>query len=402
MEKIDITNKPAALLIIWKIAGKVRRRLWRILSRFLLGRSAGNVLTSSIHSIRACCCRTPMAEHLENAVLLSPAQCVDYQFPSHFPGYFRRQKAFDRWWMYLLKDIVVSPESGLGWILKGPILQESVGSLYRLLGWGRCLHYPLLPTGKLQTQNPVVVMPSTGYFHWLLENLPGVISAFNHFDNVQLLLPRNPPSYILEAADWILENHGKSKSCFICDHPVRCSRVVQPQVGAFSGFVYPDAIAGLRSEFLSSTDDDLDENLGKENLIYVSRRKTPKRIISNEAALEEAMREYGFTIVYSEELSFRKQVKLFSHASWIVGPHGAGLSNLVWAKKGIGLLEIFPNNIFNDCFARLAVSLGFKYDYIRCDLDPKNVNRVAVDQVVKNLRSMMDGNCAAHADESCC
>ncbi len=69
----------------------------------------------------------------------------------------------------------------------------------------------------------------------------------------------------------------------------------------------------------------------------------------------------------NRNLSFVKQIELFSQARTIVAPHGAGLSNMVWASGGLQVLEIFPSGYFNDCYARLSVQLGFGYDYITCD-----------------------------------
>ena len=65
-------------------------------------------------------------------------------------------------------------------------------------------------------------------------------------------------------------------------------------------------------------------------------------------------------------MNFHDQINLFSNARIIIGPHGAGLSNMIWASLPCEIIEIFPHNFFNDCYARLAKSLGFGYEYVLC------------------------------------
>ena len=61
--------------------------------------------------------------------------------------------------------------------------------------------------------------------------------------------------------------------------------------------------------------------------IYVSRRKS-SRGPSNELEVENELRALGFEILFPEELSFAQQVFVFSNASFLIGPHGAGLTNI--------------------------------------------------------------------------
>ena len=60
----------------------------------------------------------------------------------------------------------------------------------------------------------------------------------------------------------------------------------------------------------------------------------------DEAAFEPIAVEYGFRRERLERLSFQQQINLFSQAEVIVGPHGSGLANLVFAPKTAKVLEL--------------------------------------------------------------
>jgi capsular polysaccharide biosynthesis protein len=62
----------------------------------------------------------------------------------------------------------------------------------------------------------------------------------------------------------------------------------------------------------------------------------------NEDALRDFLQREGFTVVIPGELPFADQVKLFAQAGVIVGIHGAGLTNLLWAPPGCTVIELAP------------------------------------------------------------
>jgi len=74
--------------------------------------------------------------------------------------------------------------------------------------------------------------------------------------------------------------------------------------------------------------------------IFISRSKAQYRRISNEAALIDFLSSKGFVTVYLEDLSVYDQAALFSNADVIVGPHGAGFTNLIFCKPGTRIIEI--------------------------------------------------------------
>jgi capsular polysaccharide biosynthesis protein len=45
----------------------------------------------------------------------------------------------------------------------------------------------------------------------------------------------------------------------------------------------------------------------------------------------------------------------------IIGPHGGGLSNIVFCEEGASVYELFSDHYVNPCFNRLAQSAALDY-----------------------------------------
>ncbi len=98
--------------------------------------------------------------------------------------------------------------------------------------------------------------------------------------------------------------------------------------------------------------------------IFISRRQAPSRRLVDEAELLERLRPLGVEAVVMEELSFDEQVDLMNDASLIVGPHGAGLTNMVACHPGTGVVEIADPSFPNPNFYALASALDHRYSIV--------------------------------------
>jgi capsular polysaccharide biosynthesis protein len=98
--------------------------------------------------------------------------------------------------------------------------------------------------------------------------------------------------------------------------------------------------------------------------LYVNRNDARKRRLLNEAELWPLFAAKGFESVSAARLSFREQVALFSKAESIAGPHGAGLSHILFAP-GVKMLEIFPaDKAFDIDYFYLTKAGGGTYDAV--------------------------------------
>ena len=79
-------------------------------------------------------------------------------------------------------------------------------------------------------------------------------------------------------------------------------------------------------------------------------------------------------------MSYIEQVKLFAQAKIIVAPHGAGLTNLIFANNTI-ILELFGAYVGRE-FANLARGMGFKYGCLACPSPSGEMRQKDGDMVV--------------------
>jgi len=96
--------------------------------------------------------------------------------------------------------------------------------------------------------------------------------------------------------------------------------------------------------------------LGKR--IYITRRDATKRQVGNEDEVMRALADRGFTVVCPGELPWPEQIAAFAHADWIVGPHGASFTNILFARPESQLVELFPAEENLWYFQRMAESVG--------------------------------------------
>lgn len=74
---------------------------------------------------------------------------------------------------------------------------------------------------------------------------------------------------------------------------------------------------------------------------------------------------YGFDCIQTDNMSLPEQIKLFSNTRWLIGFHGAGLTNMIFRKdKEMSVLEIFPKNKVPLHYWHLTIDFGFNYSFL--------------------------------------
>jgi len=107
--------------------------------------------------------------------------------------------------------------------------------------------------------------------------------------------------------------------------------------------------------------------------LYVTRGSTPHtRRYVEEPDLWPRLEERGFARLDPGTVSVQEQIDHFAAADTIVAPHGAALANLVFARPGARLLELFAPDYVNPCYWAIAVAAGVDYRYLVAgDPDPR-------------------------------
>ena len=97
----------------------------------------------------------------------------------------------------------------------------------------------------------------------------------------------------------------------------------------------------------------------ERNRIYISRNC--RRRIKNEDELIRLLVRYNFRIIEDKPRSIAEQCTLYKNAEFIIGPHGASFTNLIWCEPGTHLLELFTARYAPNYFQYLAELLDLRY-----------------------------------------
>jgi capsular polysaccharide biosynthesis protein len=104
----------------------------------------------------------------------------------------------------------------------------------------------------------------------------------------------------------------------------------------------------------------------QDRRLYITRGDRPNtRRFVREAALWPELERRGFERVDPGTLSVQEQIDLFHGADVIVGPHGAGLTNLVFCQPGARILELFAADYVHLGLWNITHSIeGVTYRYL--------------------------------------
>jgi hypothetical protein len=113
--------------------------------------------------------------------------------------------------------------------------------------------------------------------------------------------------------------------------------------------------------------------------VYISRRDATYRRLVNEHELLTHLSRLGVISYHLSELSFADQISLFASARIIIGIHGAGLANLVFAQKSAVVFELFSANYHPTIFPQISRRIGIRHESIHCDPSGSRENALQSD-----------------------
>ncbi len=212
---------------------------------------------------------------------------------------------------------------------------------------------------------------SKNYCHFLWEFLSKVIELKTATPDATLILPK---SYL--KIDFMMKclaafgfgsrnikiipkkSHLRVKNLSF----IPCINIATPGYYDFLKF------AEVRKTLISHYQQDLKTNFGER--IYISRsdpKKNTARRVSNEIELVAMLAKYGFKTVYMEDFSFLEQLSISSFAKYVIAPHGAGITNVMFIKEGGCLLEMVNHQWGKTCFAEMCERINVDYHKFGCE-----------------------------------
>lgn len=197
------------------------------------------------------------------------------------------------------------------------------------------------------------------YAHWLFDSLPRLSAHVCPKTHPKLLLGKNPPAFQLQSLALL----GWQQEDLISPEIelLRCRRLTVHMASEVSGVPHPGCIRNIRERLIKGALELLPNKGAKR--IYISRQKNRRRIV-NQSEIEPILREFGFEEVFCEEISFDEQVRMFSEAEVIFGPHGAGTINAMFAPEGAALIEAYNPQVWDHAAHRVASICGVRHFHL--------------------------------------
>jgi hypothetical protein len=281
----------------------------------------------------------------------------------------------------------------------GRLTPMYVGSRYTIL------RYAVSPTRRYRntTQFEYVfplISPDPSYYHWMVEFLPKVrlLKKYQMMTgrNPIILIESNPRDFIVESLEFfgVSSKHihtwnsefASVEKLIITTHRPHGFNYDRP-----SGSNYNPCIRDLQwlrtqaqstlSEYECATDD--------EKRLYISRQSASRgRRVLNFDILTQILDEYGFGIHKLEEYSFDEQIRLCAGADIIMGPHGAGLLNTIFADDPT-MIELFPESVIKPHFYFLSEMLDIEYRSCVTEAEGNNLV-VDTDEMKEIISSSID------------
>lgn len=271
-----------------------------------------------------------------------------------------------------IEQAIIEPFQGLIWTAtkRAELLKEST----RWHPYVLQTSFPVKPfRTKIKKINEGVILTSTPYWHWLIEDLPLTIGILQkELKNLPIIVSTSRPKYV---DDFIaLTNNPYIETSGFTN----VSKLHTADKGDNSGWPHPNDIKILKNyepfaKYINSNSD---------RKIYISR-KYSKRSPRNEQEVENTFLEFGFEVHYFEKLNLLEQISLSSTAKIIAGIHGAGLSNMIWMSEGGKIIDIYNENYWTESFHRSAHIC--KLDYIHFGYPGATKNDVNILELKKFL-----------------
>ena len=239
------------------------------------------------------------------------------------------------------KGVVITREGEV--ILESTLFRSSylVRSHVEHLIIGRKLMRPVV----LENVIPLTNYLDISYFHWTLESMGRLAFVQEQLADTtwKALIDEGSSGYVRGTLKFLF---GLDESRIITH---RCKRKIMQHCLMVSNPHSVDATAGgvevyapEHIQWLNRTGHARIGGVrGERHNIIITRRKQPGRHITNEDLIIERYPALNFRFVMLEDLSLPEQVDLFAHAGIIIGVHGAGFTNLVYASDA-AVIEFYP------------------------------------------------------------
>lgn len=242
---------------------------------------------------------------------------------------------------------------------------------------------PLITTRAHHLPSALSLLGATApnYAHWLTEILPKAVlwTLMGFGSDVSLLVDVGLHPNIMRSLDLVLPPeqkvllvprrqaiqvdrlHHLSSPGHIPFEP-RAPDGLQRSHGTFSAAALRLTVGAIKGALGLREDDPQDQ-------VLFIRRNSGGRNVLNQPELDDFVASKGWRVIAPEKLTFDEQVRVFHRARMVIGPTGAAMANLIFARPGCRMGIMMSTHPATPYFYwhNLADSLGVSVEYILCE-----------------------------------
>ena len=179
---------------------------------------------------------------------------------------------------------------------------------------------------------------------WILKIIPKITAIDVLGDSeVKVVVPSDIPDKYLN----LMEGLGILSDQVVLHDPTSVSifkkLIVPPKVYALQSYSWANPFKVFSRNAGSSPDSVRSwRTPGRVKRVYVSRRSYARRRLVNERAVEELFRSFGFEVVEPGALTAAGTLATFRNCSFVAGPSGSGLYNILFSTRRFKALVLVP------------------------------------------------------------
>ncbi|MFD1564318.1 glycosyltransferase family 61 protein [Haloarchaeobius amylolyticus] len=234
-----------------------------------------------------------------------------------------------------------------------------------------------------------------GYFHWVAETLTRLegVERYTSKTGRRPKLIVGPELNSFQRQSLALLGYGEDDLINWRSAYCTVDRLVVPSMRREIDPPNPSPFSHswLRSQLRQQALDEVDTTQFSDR-VYISRRDAASRRVSNDAEVNAMLERYDFESYELSDMCVQETIALFAQADCIVGPHGAGFTDLSYTNDA-AVVELMPRDRINGIYFMLAKQVGDWYGYLVCDRPNQRDVVVETEQLKSILKAALERDC---------
>jgi len=234
---------------------------------------------------------------------------------------------------------------------------------------------------------------SRTYGHWTMDCLPMLegVDVYQQQTGLtpKLLINQKPAKWQMESLK--LLGFDPENCVEWQGQRTKVKRLVVPSFRRQYRWSDPMVYQWMRDRIAQNLPPLQDKTLHLAPRILISRSNAVGRQIINQDDVEALLKSFGFVSYQLETMSFADEMRLFAQAEAIVGTHGSGLANMLFAQNKPAVIDLYSTWL-SASYYQLATSMGAPYACFPCQACGSNTGNRASDMRVDiaQLRAVLE------------